>query len=431
MKKRWQIFAVLALLFVVGFFYRVCMAVVSRDLAGELGLSAAQLGVLSAVYFYAFALAQIPLGPLIDRFGGRSVICIFGVATTCGSLSFALAPSYPVALIGRGLLGLGTASVLMGSLKIFSHWFSQREFPRVSGMLIAVGNLGGVLATAPLAFAISLFSWRPTFLAMTLAQGIAALCVFLVARDAPAGAEQHGPEPEPVEGVRLGVLGAWRLLAGSGEFWLIALIAFFWYANYMVLLSLWGGPYLMETVGLDRSQSGAALLYISLGYVCGSLLVGKAIDRLGGSLEKTILCGQTLLLFPMMAMLGPADHFSRLQLSAVFFAVGLFSASGGMIYPLARRLVPARSAATAMTCVNFFLLMGAAVMQHLMGLYICSFPRTPAGYPATAYHGAFLMPICGLAGTLLLFALRRGAKGFDAPASLPSLTSLDDNISPR
>lgn len=413
MNKRWQIFSVLAFLFIVGFFYRVSMAVVSRDLAADLGLSAAQLGVMSAVYFYAFAFAQIPLGPLIDRYGGRSIISILGIVTTCGSLTFALAPNYLTALAGRALLGLGTAGVLMGSLKIFTNWFSHREFPKVSGFLIAVGNLGSVLATAPLAFAITLFTWRPTFLAMTLAQASAAACVFLVARDAPAGsASPPAPASEP-DCVETGVLGTWKVLFSSTEFWLIALIAFFWYANYMVLLALWGGPYLMEGLGLDRSQTGAVLLYTSAGYICGSLLVGKAIDWLGGSLEKTILCGQALLLATMTAMLGPADHLSRPLLSAVFFAVGLFSASGVMIYPLARKLVPARSAATAMTCVNFFLLMGAATMQHVMGQYICSFQRTPAGYPAAAYHGGFLIPICGLACTLLLFSLRRASKGFD------------------
>jgi hypothetical protein len=56
-----------------------------------------------------------------------------------------------------------------------------------------------------------------------------------------------------------------------------------------------------------------------------------------------------------------------------------------------------------MTCVNFFLLIGAASAQHLMGLCIHSFTRLPAGYPAAAYHAAFLIPISGLAVTLALF----------------------------
>lgn len=412
MSERWKIFAALSFLFTVGFFYRISMAVVSGDLVRDLSLSADQLGLLSAVFFYSFACAQIPLGPLIDRFGGRAVITLLGIATTLGSLAFSLAPVFPVALAGRALMGFGTAAALMGALKIFTNWFSVGEFPKISGFFIASGNLGGVLATAPLAFAITLFNWRPTFLGITLAQAAATVMVFLVARDAPATRGPSGLRPA-VEGPQTGMFRAWKMLALSVEFWLIALVAFFWYANYMVLLALWGGPYLMEGLGFSRSQAGSVLIYTSAGYVVGSLLVGRAIDRLGGSLEKVVLFGQGLVLLSMTPMLGPADHFPRPLLCAVFFAVGLFSASGVMIYPLSRRLVPPDSAATAMTCVNCFLLMGAAVTQHVMGRYICSFPHTPSGYPAAAYHGAFLIPISGLGITLSLFALTRLKKGFD------------------
>jgi len=95
----------------------------------DLQLSAAQLGTLSGIFFFVFGLAQIPLGPLIDRFGSRMVICLSGIVTITGSLTFALATGYQTLLFGRGLLGLGTASILMGALKVYSSWFSEREFP--------------------------------------------------------------------------------------------------------------------------------------------------------------------------------------------------------------------------------------------------------------------------------------------------------------
>lgn len=418
MTKRWQIFTVLALMFVVGFFYRVSIAVVSGDLTRELGLTAAQLGVMSAIYFYVFAFVQIPLGPLLDRFGGRLIISVLGVVTTCGSLIFALAPDYPAILAGRGLLGLGTACVLMGSLKIFTNWFSVREFPRISGFMIAAGYVGGITATSPLAFAIGLFSWRPTFIAMSVIQALITISVFLIARDTPTDSEKATvPAQEQSDEPKIGVLTIWKTLFSSIDFWLISLIAFFWYGNFMVLLALWGGPYLTDVIGMDRSQVGNILLCTSVGYICGALLIGKAIDRFGGSLEKTILCGQILLLAGMTTMLGPLEHLPGALMAVVFFAIGLVSASGLIIYPLARKQAPPRSAATAMTCVNSFLFMGAATMQHVMGYYIYSFPRTPTGYPSSAYHGAFLIPICGLASVLVLFSLRKVLRGFDARES--------------
>lgn len=411
MAKRWQTFFVLAFLFSVGFFYRVSMAVVAGDLVAELRLSAAELGAISGAFFYAFAFAQIPLGPMIDRLGGRLMISIFGIATISGSLIFSLASGYRSALAGRTLLGLGTACVLMGSLKIFTFWFTPREFPKIAGCMIAAGNLGSVSATAPLALAISCFSWRPTFMAMTLIQAVATLAVFLFVHDTPKGCPESSPQATGEKAhEQINVLEVWRMLCSSADFWLISMIAFFWYANYMVLLALWGGPYLIETIGLSRELSGNTLLCISLGFISGSLLIGKVIDWCNGALEKTILGGQLLLLLLMTIMLGPAEQLPHPVLAVLFFLIGLVSGSGTIIYPLARKIVPDRYAATAMTGVNFFLLLGAATMQHLMGFVINTFPRGVSGYPAAAYHTAFTIPIAGLAVTLLLFWERQRRK---------------------
>ncbi len=401
MPKRWRMFAILALIFMMSVFYRISMAVSAKDLAAELNLKADQLGMLSGIFFYTFALAQIPLGPLLDRFGGRKVISLMGVITTLGALIFANAPSYPVALIGRAFLGIGTACVLMGSLKIYTNWFTVQEFPAVSGYMIAVGNLGNLLATAPLAYAVTSFGWRATFFVIAFLQAGAALTVYLAVRDAP---DSPLPAAAFSDSGTTSQLEAWRTLFRTPTFWLVCLLAFSWYGNYMVLQSLWGGPYLMEAVGMSRIQAGQTLLFTSLGLVLGSLALGKVIDRMAGSFKKTLMAGQAVVILGMTVMLGPAEELSPPLLSAVFFLIGLASGTGVIIYPIVRTLVPHQFAATAMTAVNLFLLLGAAIVQHIMGIYIASFPKGPLGYPAGAYHGAFLIPICGLVLALGLFS---------------------------
>lgn len=404
----WKIFFVLASMLVLSMFFRVSMAVVSSDLTTDLGVGAAELGVISGIFFYVFAAAQVPLGTLLDFWGGRVVIFVLGIFTAGGSLLFALASGFPDALAGRALLGLGTASVLMGSLKIFTNWFPPQEFAKVSGYMIAVGNLGSIAATKPLAYAMSQFGWRTTFVAASLTQLAVTLAVFLVVSDTPAGGGLIVATGKPADpNHNNSIFDVWKRLIISPAFWLIALMAFFWYANYMVLLALWGGPYLREVIGVERSAAGTLLLCISFGYIIGSLLLGKVVDRLGGSLATTMIIGQLILLLAMTAMLGPAEHVSHMILALILFVIGVASASGVLIYPMARNLVPHRFAATAMTLVNFFLLLGAAVAQHTMGLYIHSFPRGITGYPAAAFHGAFLMPICGLSLILILFALNK------------------------
>src|SRR5689334_3332729 len=92
-RQRWTIFFVLAVLYILVYFYRVSLAVIAGDLSRELQLTPQQLGLLSSVLFYVYALAQIPLGPMIDRIGSRKVISGCGVLTACGGILFARATS--------------------------------------------------------------------------------------------------------------------------------------------------------------------------------------------------------------------------------------------------------------------------------------------------------------------------------------------------
>ena len=111
-------------------------------------------------------------------------------------------------------------------------------------------------------------------------------------------------------------------------------------------------------------------------------------------------------------MLGPAEAISRPLLAAAFFAIGLAVSSGVTIYPMIREMFPAGISATAMTALNFFVVVGAAAVQQMMGFAVGSFPRTAGSYPPAAYHCAFLIPICGLTVAVFLFFFIRDTKPY-------------------
>jgi hypothetical protein len=81
--------------------------------------------------------------------------------------------------------------------------------------------------------------------------------------------------------------------------------------------------------------------------------------------------------------------------------------SGVLIYPIIRASFPLSIVATAMTSLNFFVLLGAAVTQQTMGIIIGA--QTPAGgiSPPGAYHSAFLLPIVGLVLAIGLYTFAR------------------------
>lgn len=403
-RQRWTIFFVLALVYILVYFYRVSLAVVARDVSRELNLTPAQLGSLSSILFYVYAAAQLPLGPMIDRLGSRLVISGCGILTAAGGILFSQAGSMAEAMAGRVLIGLGTSCVLMATFTIFSHWFTKQEFGRVSGLMVAAGNLGNLGGTAPLAVAVALVGWRSSFLAVGVLQALLTVLVFLVVRDRPpqAGSGGEGATEPPV-----GMIAAWKEIFGSRDFLLLGWIAFAWYGNYLAVQGLWGGPYLMEVLRLTRAETGRMLMFTSIGFIAGGLVIDTLARRVFRSYKKTLLAGQLVLLVLMTAFLGWAESLPHLVLGLFFFFLGLAVSSGVMIYPIVRSMFPVRIVGTALTSLNFFVLMGAASMQQIMGVIVGSFQRHTPGLPGQAYHAAFQFPVATLAVAAALFFFAR------------------------
>lgn len=408
-RQRWTIFCVLAFMYILVYFYRVSLAVVASDISRELSLTPRQLGTLSGILFYVYAVAQLPLGPMIDRLGSRLVISGCGVLTAMGGILFSQSGSLAMAMAARVLIGIGTAAVLMSTFAVFSHWYTKQEFGKVSGFMVAVGNLGNLSATAPLALAVAAFGWRASFLAIGLTQILVTLLVFSLVRDRPPAT---AAEPSPFDPIRKqagarGVLAAWGEIFGNGDFWLLGVISFAWYGNYLALQGLWGGPYLMDVLHLSRQATGQMLMFTSLGFISGSMVTDTIARRFFKSYKKTLLAGQLLLLVLMSGFLGLADSLPQTLLMAVFFVIGLAVSSGVMIYPIIRAMFRVEIVGTALTSLNFFVLMGAAVTQQVMGLIIGSYGQGTAVASPQAYHAAFLFPVIGLAIAIVLFLFAR------------------------
>lgn len=402
MSIRWRIFAVFSLLYLLAYFYRVALAVLAEDISREMNLSPAQLGTLAGAFFYAFAFAQLPLGLLLDRFGGKRTVILTGIITVTGVILFASSHQYALALTGRILIGAGSASVLMGALRVFTNWYDSREFGRISGLIIAVGNIGNLAATAPLAIASTYAGWRNIFLAIAVVQFLSLALAHYLVDEHPAGRGIAVPQSKAEQ------LQGLRAIISTPSYWLISFSAFSWYACYMAVQGLWGGPYLMEVINLSKPEAGSVLLATSLGFLVGCIFIGDLTERVLGSPKRTMALGQGLLLIFMSLFLGPMEQISRPLLGPVFFLMGLAVSSGVAVYPLIRESFPHRIIGTALTSVNFFVLLGAATVQQIMGTVISRFPASSRGsYPSVAYNQAFLLPFALLAVSSLLFLWTR------------------------
>lgn len=174
--------------FVLAFFHRLAPGAIAADLRATFDASATALGFIAALYFYPYAAMQLPAGVLADSIGPRRLFTAGSVVAGIGSLLFAFATDVGWLLAGRAFVGLGVAVAFVSVLKLIASWYSDREFGTWVGVLMLVGNVGGVLATVPLAWITQYVSWRAVFAAAGVVSLLLALCIWLWVRDDPRDA---------------------------------------------------------------------------------------------------------------------------------------------------------------------------------------------------------------------------------------------------
>jgi MFS family permease len=185
-------FGVWSFAFLLSYFFRSANAVIAPELRAAFELDAASLGLMTSTFFAAVALAQLPLGIALDRWGPRRVVPATMLAGVAGAWVFGSATDLASLATGRALLGLGFAGVLMGALQAFGRWFPERRFATVSGLFLALGTVGGLLAGTPLAWLAEAFGWRPVFLVGAAVIAAAAGTIAVASRDHAGAPRRHG-----------------------------------------------------------------------------------------------------------------------------------------------------------------------------------------------------------------------------------------------
>jgi MFS family permease len=395
--------ATLCALYTMSQFLRNSVGVIAPDLAEEIQLSAGELGLLSSVYFLIFGIAQIPLGIALDRFGPKPCLLVSVVVAVAGCAMFASAHSVNGLVAGRVLLGLGTASFLMAPLALYARWFAPAQFSTITGLQLGVGTLGSLLATAPLAFSTAVVGWRATFIGigvMTLTIG--ALVWVIVRDDQPqrASMQQHASLHDDFAGL-------WEVIRtpSIGRLFALQLTN---YPSYLMVVGLWGGPYLTHVYGFDLKGRGDILFVPALAQVVGSLFWGP-MDRLFGRYKPPVLIAvvTTLVTLLLLAVLGnPPLPVLVVLLAALGFSTGLSS----LVMAQGKALLPPHLLGRGFTLLNIGTMGGGFVVQFVSGAVINLFPAPDGVYPLAAYQVVFALQAAVLVAAGIVYLGSRDSR---------------------
>jgi MFS family permease len=238
--------ATVAIAYAIAFLQRVSPQSVSLSFMADFSTDAAGVAMLASSYFWGYTLMQIPAGLLVDRYGVKRVVLFSMAASSLGSAAFALAPNMLDVFAARLIVACGDALVFTALLKLVALSFKDERFGIMSGISQVSGYVGGVMATTPLAAAVTGFGWRACFVFIACV-GVANLAFASLALK---------PDPVARSAKTLGgVLAASRQSLSQLANWGCAMSFASHFAVVTTLSGVWGIPMVAHFFNISASAA--------------------------------------------------------------------------------------------------------------------------------------------------------------------------------
>jgi len=378
----------------LSYLFRTINALIAADLASEVGLTAADLGMLTSVYFLMFAGAQIPFGLLLDRHGPCLIQSSLLLIASAGALLFALADSLALLVIGRALIGIGAALALMAGFKAIVLWFPAERLALVNGWFVMLGALGAVTATAPAELVIGAVGWRGLFAVLGGLSAAVALLMVLIVPNAPRPRRSARPPPAVT----------FLMIYRDRRFWRLAPLSALGVGTSWSLQGLWAAPWLGDVDGLDRGGVVEILSLMAIVVSASGLMLGLVADqvrRRGGATEHVLLGTVGLSLAAQAALVLELPLPPALLWSAIAAA----GAATVVSYATLADSFPKEVSGRANAALNILHVSAAFLVQSVIGVIIAQWPATGSHAPATAHRSALAVIVAAEAAAVAFFVL--------------------------
>ncbi|KAB0673364.1 MFS transporter [Burkholderia territorii] len=374
-----RVLALFALGYFVSYVFRGVNLGFAPFVTHELGLSAADLGLLTSLYFLGFAGAQIPAGVLLDHFGPRRVTAGMLLFAATGAAVFGVAHDLGTMMAGRLLIGVGVSVCLGAAFKALAQHFPVGRLPLVNGLVMAVGGLGGVAVGSPLTWLLGVTSWR------IICGGLAVLTIAVAAAIGFGAPEAEQPRHQG--GLVSQFKGTWYIL-GSGAFWKISSFSIVTQGVFYAMQSLWVGPYLRDVAGFDAQHAARLVSVLGFAMMAGCVGFGAAarvLERRGVSVQAFCGVGMALFVATQVAIVARVS----LPPGVLWAAYGMFGGVGILTYAVLVRHFPAHLIGRANTTLTLVIFVLIFAFQIGIGAVLSHWPAIDGRYPAAAHVTAW------------------------------------------
>lgn len=403
--RAWLVWFLGANAFFYAFFQRAAPSVMVDPLMAAFSVGAGAMGNLAALYLYIYAVLQLPVGLLLDRWGPRILVSGGMALTAAGVAAFAFADNIWIAYAGRIAIGAGSAVAFISALTLAAAWHSPSRFGMFSGMTMGYAMIGGFLAQGPLGRLVDQIGWRQP-LAVSALWGLAlAVLIWLIVRDRPDGKRV---QRTGTQSLSKSLMEAMSLRQN----WVLGVYGSLLSGPFLTYGLLWGVPHITLIYGVDRETAGFSASLMTIGFAIGGPTAGFLSDRFRRRKLPLMFAAAASLLIWSLMLFGPRVDLWQYQM--LIFLVGLFGGSMILTLALARELSPPSIGGAVTGFVNGMFVGGGALLQPIVGILLDRVwdgavdAATGVPYYTPEHYDAALLvlPLAAGVGLLLSFMMR-------------------------
>ena len=408
------VWAAAVLVYLAAITGRTSFGVAGVEALDRFGVDASRLAVFTAVQVGVYALAQIPVGLAIDRFGARRTMVIGALVMAVGQITLALTASYPIAILARVLIGAGDASAFLSAMRLLPAWFPLKVTPLFTQLTAGLGQIGQFVSAVPFLMLLHAEGWTAAFLALGSGIALVGIAAAVAIADVPkapaepgenAGASSsHKPDDRATVREMLGIVlrhpVCWQ---GFFTHW----VGLMHQATFTLL---WGMPLMTLAMGLTPAQAGGVLVVNTVASVAAGPLMGMASARFGARRGTLTVVISVILMGMWVVFLIPDTPRGLAAIVALNIAMAALSSASGLGFDSVREAVDRRALATGTGLSNMGGFLAAMMAAQGIGLLLDASSDGRAYEWAdfrVAWIAIVLVWVMGMAGLITAMIARR------------------------
>ncbi|MBB72029.1 MAG: MFS transporter [Legionellales bacterium] len=395
--RPWFVCFIAALFFFYEFIQMNMFNSINQELMAAFQINGTELDFLTSVYFLSNVIFLLPAGLLLDRFSTRKIFLTALSICVVGTLAFSLASSLPLATICRFLTGIGSAFCFVGCVRLASRWFPAKRMALVTGLIITMAMIGGMVAQTPMTLLTIAVGWRHALMIDAALGAVILGLVYLFVQDCPP----HMRDKLAQDNEYLSVEGFWHSMKTAylnSQNWLGAIYTCLMNLPVMILGAVWGTLYAEQVHHLSKTQASYITDMIFLGTIIGAPLAGWLSDRM--EKRKPLMLAGAIVSIILVSVIIYIPDVSLSVLMALFGLLGLITSTQVISYPTIAESNPSALTAASVSVISFTTIGGGGVVLLPFFGWLMSIGWNQltvdgvAIYSMTNYHSAMLlMPV--------------------------------------